>query len=111
MPELPEVQAHAERLTAAYAGTVLERFVPLRFTALKTATPAPDGGVVTRAALADVMRRRGELDEAAAVLAVLPPIERPEVWLVRGRLAEKQGRAAEAASRKASTLREKSMLS
>lgn len=43
MPELPEVQAHAERLTAAYAGAVLERFVPLRFTALKTATPAPDG--------------------------------------------------------------------
>lgn len=45
MPELPEVQAHAERLTAAYAGAVLERFVPLRFTALKTATPPPDGAL------------------------------------------------------------------
>ena len=42
MPELPEVQAHAERLDAAYAGTALERFTPLAFTALKTAVPAPD---------------------------------------------------------------------
>ncbi len=42
MPELPEVQAHAERLTAAFAGTPLERFQPITFTALKTAVPAPD---------------------------------------------------------------------
>ena len=42
MPELPEVQAHAERLSADFAGQVLRRFVPLTFTALKTATPAPD---------------------------------------------------------------------
>jgi formamidopyrimidine-DNA glycosylase len=42
MPELPEVQAHAERLTADFAGAVLTRFVPLTFTALKTATPRPD---------------------------------------------------------------------
>jgi formamidopyrimidine-DNA glycosylase len=41
MPELPEVQAHAERLTDAYAGQHLERFVPLSFTALKTVLPAP----------------------------------------------------------------------
>lgn len=41
MPELPELQAHAERLDAAFAGAVLERFTPLAFTALKTATPAP----------------------------------------------------------------------
>jgi tetratricopeptide (TPR) repeat protein len=60
-------------------------------------TPAPDGGVVTRAALADVMRRRGRLDEAASVLAGLVPVERPEVWLVRGRLAEAQGQVAAAA--------------
>ncbi|MEO7556262.1 MAG: DNA-formamidopyrimidine glycosylase family protein [Acidimicrobiales bacterium] len=39
MPELPEVQAHAERLDKRYAGTTLERFSPLAFTALKTATP------------------------------------------------------------------------
>jgi formamidopyrimidine-DNA glycosylase len=42
VPELPEVQAHAERLTADFAGQRLKRFVPLTFTALKTAVPAPD---------------------------------------------------------------------
>ncbi len=42
MPELPEIQAHAERLDATFAATPLERFTPLTFTALKTASPAPD---------------------------------------------------------------------
>ncbi|MCU0260140.1 MAG: hypothetical protein MUE78_03890 [Ilumatobacteraceae bacterium] len=42
MPELPEIQAHAERLTAELTGRRLVRFEPLRFTALKTALPAPD---------------------------------------------------------------------
>ena len=42
MPELPEVQAHAERLTESFAGAVLDKFVPITFTALKTAVPAPD---------------------------------------------------------------------
>jgi formamidopyrimidine-DNA glycosylase len=42
VPELPEVQAHAERLTAQFRGAILQRFVPLTFTALKTATPRPD---------------------------------------------------------------------
>jgi formamidopyrimidine-DNA glycosylase len=42
VPELPEVQAHAERLSADFAGRVLVRFRPLTFTALKTAVPAPD---------------------------------------------------------------------
>lgn len=41
MPELPEVQAHAERLTVQFAGQRLQRFVPITFTALKTAVPAP----------------------------------------------------------------------
>ena len=41
MPELPEIQAHAERLTGDFTGRVLTRFVPLTFTALKTALPAP----------------------------------------------------------------------
>ena len=41
MPELPEVQAHAERLDAAYAGATLEHFTPLTFTALKTFRPDP----------------------------------------------------------------------
>ena len=39
MPELPELQAHAERLDDRYAGSTLTRFIPLTFTALKTATP------------------------------------------------------------------------
>jgi formamidopyrimidine-DNA glycosylase len=42
VPELPEVQAHAERLTEQFRGHVLSRFVPFNFTALKTAVPPPD---------------------------------------------------------------------
>ena len=42
MPELPEVQAHAERLTTQFAGSKLKKFVPVTFTALKTAVPRPD---------------------------------------------------------------------
>ena len=42
MPELPEVQAHAERLTEQFAGRTLTRFRPITFTALKTAVPAPE---------------------------------------------------------------------
>lgn len=42
MPELPEVQAHAERLTDQFHGRTLTRFRPITFTALKTAQPAPD---------------------------------------------------------------------
>jgi len=42
VPEVPELQAHAERLTERFAGRRLARFVPFNFTALKTATPRPD---------------------------------------------------------------------
>ena len=42
MPELPEVQAHAERLTEQFRGAALEKFVPFNVTALKTAVPRPD---------------------------------------------------------------------
>jgi formamidopyrimidine-DNA glycosylase len=42
VPELPEVQAHAERLTEQFRGAVLRQFVPFNFTALKTAVPRPD---------------------------------------------------------------------
>jgi len=42
VPEMPEVQAHAERLTEAFAGATLDRFRPLAFTALKTVVPAPE---------------------------------------------------------------------
>jgi formamidopyrimidine-DNA glycosylase len=41
VPELPEVQAHAERLDASFAGAVLEGFTPITFTALKTFRPDP----------------------------------------------------------------------
>ena len=57
MPELPEITAHAERLDAAFSGAVLERFTALKFTALKTAAPAPDAACGT--ALARV-RHRGK---------------------------------------------------
>ncbi|RLE25440.1 MAG: hypothetical protein DRJ50_02910 [Actinobacteria bacterium] len=39
---MPEVQAHAERLTEQFSGRVLDRFTPFNFTALKTAAPPPD---------------------------------------------------------------------
>jgi formamidopyrimidine-DNA glycosylase len=45
VPELPEVQAHAERLDKAFAGAVLERFTPITFTALKTYRPDPADAV------------------------------------------------------------------
>jgi formamidopyrimidine-DNA glycosylase len=51
VPELPELQAHAERLTAAFAGTQLAEFRPLTFTVMKTATPpygAADGSALRR---------------------------------------------------------------
>lgn len=51
MPELPEMQALAERLDAGFRGARLERVDPLGFSALKTVTPTPDsfvGHAVTR---------------------------------------------------------------
>lgn len=42
MPELPEMQALAERLDEALAGAVLERITPIQFSAAKTFDPSPD---------------------------------------------------------------------
>ena len=42
MPEMPEVQAHAERLTEQYGGLRLKLFRPFTFTALKTVVPTPE---------------------------------------------------------------------
>ena len=39
MPELPELQAHAERLTDDFGGGALAKFAPCRSPRLKTATP------------------------------------------------------------------------
>ncbi len=41
MPELPELQAHAERLDATYSGAIISGFRPITFTALKTFSPEP----------------------------------------------------------------------
>ncbi|MPZ86799.1 MAG: Fpg/Nei family DNA glycosylase, partial [Nitriliruptorales bacterium] len=57
MPELPEVQAHAERLTAALRGAELQRFEPLSFAVLKTVNPPPDKAVGIPL---DEVRRRGK---------------------------------------------------
>ena len=43
LPEMPEVQAHAERMTAALAGRRLATFELLNFAALKTFDPPADG--------------------------------------------------------------------
>jgi formamidopyrimidine-DNA glycosylase len=45
MPEMPEVQAHAERMTAALQGARLDRFRLVNFASLKTFDPAPDHAV------------------------------------------------------------------
>jgi formamidopyrimidine-DNA glycosylase len=42
VPELPELQAHAERLTTDFGGVSLEGFRALAFHALKTVSPRPD---------------------------------------------------------------------
>lgn len=42
MPEMPEIQAHAERLTESFAGCQLAGFQALKFTALRTVLPRPD---------------------------------------------------------------------
>jgi formamidopyrimidine-DNA glycosylase len=42
MPELPEMQALAERLEEAVGGTALRRIEVLQFSALKTVAPGPD---------------------------------------------------------------------
>jgi len=50
MPEMPEMQALAERLGAAVGGGVLERAVPIQFSALKTFDPSPESLVGRRVA-------------------------------------------------------------
>lgn len=57
MPELPEVQAHAERLTEAFHGAVLEGFTALNFSVLKTVVPKPDEAI---GAALDRVDRRGK---------------------------------------------------
>jgi formamidopyrimidine-DNA glycosylase len=42
VPELPEIQALAERLDGAFAGACVERIDPLGFSGLKTVSPGPE---------------------------------------------------------------------
>ena len=58
MPELPEVQAHAERLEAEFGGRTLARFEPLSFTVLRTYAPDPAQAVGSSL---DAVGRRGKL--------------------------------------------------
>lgn len=58
MPELPEIQAHAERLEAEFGGRTLERFEPLSFTVLRTYAPDPASVVGSRL---ERVGRRGKL--------------------------------------------------
>jgi formamidopyrimidine-DNA glycosylase len=55
VPELPEVQALAERLDAAVGGAELAALVPLQFSALKTFAPPPESLLGLR--LHDIGRR------------------------------------------------------
>ncbi|NNF55051.1 MAG: hypothetical protein HKN03_11495 [Acidimicrobiales bacterium] len=55
MPELPEVQAHADRMTAALAGKMLVKFQLLNFASLRTFDPPADGAVGAK--LIEVDRR------------------------------------------------------
>jgi formamidopyrimidine-DNA glycosylase len=42
VPEIPEIRAHAERLTEEFGGAELEAFRALSFTTLKTFSPSPN---------------------------------------------------------------------
>src|ERR687891_661194 len=52
---MPELQAQVERLTEAFGGAVLQRFTPLAFTVLKTATPGPEAHVLDLPTLARLL--------------------------------------------------------
>jgi formamidopyrimidine-DNA glycosylase len=57
MPELPELQAHAERVGQEFGGAELSGFRPLTFTALKTFAPDPSDAV---GSLLTSVTRRGK---------------------------------------------------
>lgn len=86
MPELPEVQAHAERLHAEFAGATLERFTPLAFTALKTFNPDPK---VTHGEVLEAVGRRGK-----ALLLQFPSATHVVHLMQGGRLKDDPKQAA-----------------
>ncbi|MGZ4688264.1 MAG: DNA-formamidopyrimidine glycosylase family protein [Acidimicrobiia bacterium] len=81
MPELPEMQALAERLQAAIGGAVIEGVDPLGFAALKTVVPAPDSVVGHR--VTGVGRRAKylifDLDDDARILLHLSQAGRLDI--------------------------------
>ena len=80
MPELPEVQAHAERLDAAFAGAVLDRFTPISFTALKTVRPERRRRGYASALLEAAL---GAFPEARRVHLEVRPTNAPAIALYR----------------------------
>lgn len=96
MPELPEMQALAERLDTAVAGAVLEGITPLSFVALKTHSPDPAtlvgrtcGGVTRRAKYlifdyGEGLRVLAHLSQGGRVDVESPPkATRPKQGVVR----------------------------
>jgi formamidopyrimidine-DNA glycosylase len=81
MPELPEMQALAERLGVAIGGAVIEGVDPLGFAALKTVVPAPDS--VIGHAVTSVGRRAKylifELDDDTRILLHLSQAGRLDI--------------------------------
>jgi formamidopyrimidine-DNA glycosylase len=81
MPELPEMQALAERLEVAIGGATIEGVDPLGFAALKTVVPAPDSIVGHR--VTGVGRRAKylifELDDESRVLMHLSQAGRLDI--------------------------------
>jgi formamidopyrimidine-DNA glycosylase len=81
MPELPEMQALAERLEVAIGGAAIEGLDPLGFAALKTVIPAPDSVIGHR--VTSVGRRAKylifELDDGSRVLMHLSQAGRLDI--------------------------------
>jgi formamidopyrimidine-DNA glycosylase len=71
VPELPQMQALAERLGDALTGTVLEGVEPLGFSALKTVRPAPESLIGRRVERVDRRAKYVVLDFADAGRIVL----------------------------------------
>ena len=77
VPEMPEVQALAERLEERYAGAKLVAAEPIAFAALKTVTPSPSD--LVGAGLESVGRRGKFL-----ILSLSPPSLRMLIHLSQG---------------------------
>ncbi len=96
MPEMPEIEAHAERLSHQFAGRVLAKFQPFNFTALKTAVPAPE--------LAEGLPLLGVRRRGKYLLIDFEPITFVVHLMQGGRLVA-DGKAFRKPTRRAGTLR------